>query len=76
VFQPGHVEPISEGEIMRIVMLVGAIACFALTSLASSAAFAAQSCDAHCLNVCQTAASKSWCLNKCAQNCQRSTPSR
>jgi hypothetical protein len=62
------------GEIMRALIAFSAIALMAVMSFVMMPAFAAKSCDEYCLGVCQTAASKSWCLNTCGQKCRMSHP--
>jgi hypothetical protein len=59
---------------MRMLIVLGATALvlsIAFSSFAPTPAFAQKkSCDEYCLGFCQTAGSKSYCLNKCAQTCR------
>jgi hypothetical protein len=59
---------------MRVLIAICAIALIAVMLFVTVPAFAAKSCDEYCLGVCQTAASKSWCLNNCGQKCRMSHP--
>jgi hypothetical protein len=63
---------------MRMLTVIGAMAfaaSIALSSFALAPAFAQKkSCDEYCLGFCQTAGSKSYCLNKCTQTCRANHP--